>query len=131
MYNESTEWVRSLLFQVKFIKFLRISANSTKACDICCTINDFIAVNQQFSNIFLNFEQYCQLHPFFTGPFNCYHANLSPIYQPIAMKVVAGVISQFHKRTLHLLFQVFISVISISDVVFPRTINREICRSHF
>ena len=45
--NES----ESARFQVKFIKFLRISANSTKVCDICCAKNDFIAVNQQFLNI--------------------------------------------------------------------------------
>ena len=32
-------------FQVKFVKFLRISANSTKVWGICCAINDFIAVN--------------------------------------------------------------------------------------
>ena len=39
-------------FQVKFVKFLRISENLTKVCDICCAINDFIAVNQQFLNFF-------------------------------------------------------------------------------
>ena len=43
----------STLFQVNFAKFLRISANSTKVCDICCARNDFIAVNQQFLNIIL------------------------------------------------------------------------------
>ena len=45
--NES----ESALFQVKFVKFLRISGNLTKVCDICCARNDFIAVNQQFLNI--------------------------------------------------------------------------------
>ena len=50
---QSKRWTsqKAALVQVKFIKFLRISANSTKVCDVCCARNDFIAVNQQFLNI--------------------------------------------------------------------------------
>ena len=70
MYSQSTEPVRSLLFfPVKFVKFLRISANSTMACDICCTINDFIALNRQFLNIFfLNLSKIVNYACFPPGP---------------------------------------------------------------
>ena len=52
MYSQALNESEVCFFQVKFIKFLRISANSTKLCDICCVINDFIAVDQQLLNIF-------------------------------------------------------------------------------
>ena len=62
-------------FQVKFVKFLRISANSTKVCDICCMINDFIAVNQQFLNIILILSKIVNYALFPPGPSNrtCYY----------------------------------------------------------